>query len=48
MEAVKTSEIEGEFISRVDVMSSIRNNLIEKNLQIVKDKRATQLELQIC
>ncbi|MEX0967648.1 MAG: DUF4172 domain-containing protein [Bacteroidia bacterium] len=26
-EAVKTSEIEGEYLSRQDVMSSIRNNL---------------------
>jgi Fic family protein len=27
LEAIKTSEIEGEFLSRQDVMSSIRNNL---------------------
>lgn len=26
-EAIKTSEIEGEYLSRKDVMSSIRNNL---------------------
>ena len=26
-EAIKTSEIEGEYLSRNDVMSSIRNNL---------------------
>jgi len=26
-EAIKTSEIEGELLSRIDVMSSVRNNL---------------------
>ena len=40
-EAIKTSEIEGEYFSRQDVMSSIRNNLglniIQDN---VKDKKA--------
>lgn len=40
-EAVKTSEIEGEFISREDVMSSIRNQLgLNLELQHVKDQRA--------
>ena len=40
-EAVKTSEIEGEYLSRKDVVSSIRKNLgiIKKNPQ-VKDERA--------
>lgn len=40
-EAIKTSEIEGEFLSREDVMSSIKNNLgINKVIEVVKDKRA--------
>jgi len=40
-EAMKTSEIEGEYISRQDVVSSIRNNLgLNKKLDNVKDKRA--------
>lgn len=40
-EAIKTSEIEGEYLSRKDVMSSIRNNLgIVKNIEQVQDKRA--------
>jgi Fic family protein len=40
-EAVKTSEIEGEFISRKDVLSSIKKNLgLVKTLVAVKDKRA--------
>lgn len=40
-EAVKTSEIEGEYISRKDVMSSIRNNLgLVKNIEQVQDKKA--------
>lgn len=40
-EAVKTSEIEGEYISRADVMSSIRNNLgLVENVIKVRDKRA--------
>ncbi|HTN19695.1 MAG TPA: DUF4172 domain-containing protein [Pelobium sp.] len=40
-EAIKTSEIEGEYMSREDVMSSIKNNLgIHKN-PAVKDKRAS-------
>jgi len=38
-EAIKTSEIEGEYISREDVMSSIKNNLGIKPTVIVKDKR---------
>lgn len=41
-EAVKTSEIEGEYISREDVLSSIRNNLgINKVPATVKDRRAS-------
>ncbi len=41
-EAIKTSAIEGEFLSREDVMSSIKNNLgINKIAEIVKDKRAS-------
>lgn len=40
-EAVKTSAIEGEYLSRPDVMSSIRNNLgLNKNQELVKDKKA--------
>jgi len=40
-EAVKTSEIEGEYLSRKDVMSSIRNNLgLAKNIEQVQDKKA--------
>ncbi len=40
-EAVKTSEIEGEYLKRSDVMSSIRNNLgILKKQEKVHDKRA--------
>ncbi|MGY4384663.1 Fic family protein [Pedobacter sp. UYP24] len=40
-EAVKTSEIEGEYISREDVMSSIRNNLgLNHDTALIKDKRA--------
>src|SRR5579872_2096957 len=40
-EAVKTSEIEGEYISRIDIRSSIKNNLglNSKNIP-VHDKRA--------
>lgn len=40
-EAIKTSEIEGEYVSREDVMSSIKNNLGIKPTVIVKDKRAS-------
>lgn len=40
-EAVKTSEIEGEYLSRQDVMSSIRNNLgLLSTPEQVRDKRA--------
>jgi len=40
-EAVKTSEIEGEMISREDVISSIKNNLgLHPEHKPVKDKRA--------
>lgn len=39
-EAIKTSEIEGEYISREDLMSSIKKNLGLKDAKIVSDKRA--------
>ncbi|PSL27246.1 Fic family protein [Dyadobacter jiangsuensis] len=40
-EAIKTSEIEGEFLSRQDVVSSIRNNLgIPQKPEPVKDRKA--------
>lgn len=40
-EVVKTSEIEGEYLSREDVMSSIRNTLgLNATPQFVRDKRA--------
>lgn len=40
-EAIKTSEIEGEYFSRQDVMSSIRNNLgLNEHPVVVKDKKA--------
>lgn len=40
-EAIKTSEIEGEFINRDDVMSSIRNQLsLNEKPIFIKDKRA--------
>jgi Fic family protein len=40
-EALKTSEIEGEYLSRQDVKSSIRNNLrLNQKQEKVKDKRA--------
>lgn len=40
-EAIKTSEIEGEYLSRNDVMSSIKRNLgIQADLPLTKDKRA--------
>lgn len=40
-EAIKTSEIEGEYLSRKDVMSSIKNNLgINPKPELVKDKAA--------
>ncbi|PIB31310.1 cell filamentation protein Fic [Maribacter sp. 4U21] len=39
-EAIKTSEIEGEYLSRKDVMSSIRRNLgLNPELPIFRDKR---------
>src|SRR5690606_17958867 len=41
-EAVITSEIEGEYLSREDVMSSIRNNLgLNDTPVFVKDQRAS-------
>ncbi|MEJ2880283.1 Fic family protein [Pedobacter sp. GR22-6] len=41
-EAVKTSEIEGEYLSREDVTSSIRNNLgLNEKPISVKDRRAS-------
>lgn len=40
-EAIKTSEIEGEFLSRQDVMSSIRNNLgLNEALEPVHDQKS--------
>jgi Fic family protein len=40
-EAIKTSEIEGEYLSRQDIISSIRNNLgLNETSDPVKDKRA--------
>ena len=40
-EAIKTSEIEGEYLNRSDVVSSIRNNLgLNKTAEKVKDKMA--------
>lgn len=40
-EAIKTSEIEGEYLSRKDVMSSIKKNLgLVKKMEQVKDKKA--------
>lgn len=40
-EAIKTSEIEGEFLSREDVMSSIRNNLgLAVPAEPVRDQRS--------
>ena len=40
-EALKTSEIEGEYLSRKDVMSSIKNNLgLNQHPERVKDKNA--------
>lgn len=40
-EAIKSSEIEGEYLSREDVISSIRNNLgLESNKKQIADKRA--------
>lgn len=43
-EALKTSEIEGEFPNRIDVLSSIRKNLgIHTNVKHIKDKSAIGL-----
>ena len=40
-EAIKTSEIEGEYINRQDVVSSIKNNLgLNTIIEPIKDKRA--------
>jgi Fic family protein len=39
-EAIKTSEIEGEFLSRADVISSVRKNMGLVSEMPVKDKRA--------
>ncbi|GAX61990.1 filamentation induced by cAMP protein Fic [Candidatus Scalindua japonica] len=40
-EAIKSSEIEGEYLSRRDVISSIRKNLgPNRNIVRVKDKKA--------
>lgn len=39
-EAIKTSEIEGEYLSRKDVMSSIKNNLGLPTKTVSKDKTA--------
>lgn len=40
-EAIKTSEIEGEYLSRKDVLSSIRNNLgIGSSPEFIQDKKA--------
>jgi len=49
-EAIKTSEIEGEYLSRPDVMSSIRNNLgLNTTTERIKDQRASGIaELMIC
>ena len=44
LEAIKTSEIEGEYLSRKDVMSSIRNNLgLNPSVQPVGDRKADGL-----
>lgn len=40
-EAIKTSEIEGEYLSRQDVVSSIKRNLgLGDNTDLIKDKKA--------
>ncbi len=44
-EAIKTSEIEGEFVSRVDVMSSLKKNLGIQQVSAVKDKRASGIAI---
>lgn len=49
-EAMKSSEIEGEMISRQDVMSSIKNNLgLNPHPKQIGDKRAVGIsELMVC
>lgn len=43
-EAIKTSEIEGEYPNRIDVLSSIRKSLgIHGNIEYIKDKSAEGL-----
>jgi Fic family protein len=43
-EAATTSEIEGEFLSRQDLMSSIKNNLgVNTKTETIKDKRAISI-----
>lgn len=43
-EAIKTSEIEGEFYSREDVMSSIKNKIgIHSSISHIKDKNARSI-----
>ncbi|WP_421939931.1 DUF4172 domain-containing protein [Pedobacter sp.] len=43
-EAMKTSEIEGAFFSRQDVMSSVKNNLgLGEKMLFVRDKRASAI-----
>ncbi len=40
-EAIKTSEIEGEYLNRRDVVSSIRNNLgLNQHMEQVRDRKA--------
>jgi Fic family protein len=48
-EAIKTSEIEGEYLSRKDVLSSIRKNLgLVSSPEFIKDKKAAGIgELMI-
>ncbi|MFO7534177.1 MAG: Fic family protein [Kiritimatiellia bacterium] len=49
-EAIKTSEIEGAYLSRPDVLSSIRNNLgLNRTAEPIGDKRAEGIaELMLC
>lgn len=43
-ESIKTSEIEGEYFSRIDVMSSLRQQLgLHNNLPKTKDKNANAI-----
>lgn len=48
-EAIKTSEIEGEYLSRKDVLSSIRKNLgLVSSPEYIKDRKAAGIgELMI-